>query len=131
MTRRSITVPIVLLVIAAAVIATTTQFTIMFNGPPPGPGPLPLARVAEALRTGSVPPAAQRRMTVTRTNEDKFGREDEHPSPERDAAIARLMDVPAERVHGLYQIPARDPEQDMRGSFTVALEVQNGWVVAT
>ncbi|WP_204349808.1 hypothetical protein, partial [Klebsiella pneumoniae] len=41
------------------------------------------------------------------------------------------MDVPAERVHGLYQIPARDPEQDMRGSFTVALEVQNGWVVAT
>ena len=48
MTRRSITVPIVLLVIAAALIATTTQFTIMFNGPPPGPGPLPLARVAEA-----------------------------------------------------------------------------------
>ncbi|MCH7863387.1 MAG: histidine kinase, partial [Proteobacteria bacterium] len=96
MTRRSITVPIVLLVIAAALIATTTQFTIMFNGPPPGPGPLPLARVAEALRTGIVPPTARARMTVTRTNEDKFGRQDERPSPARDAAIARLMEVPAE-----------------------------------
>ncbi|MDH4742975.1 ATP-binding protein [Sphingomonas sp. CBMAI 2297] len=131
MTRRSITVPIVLLVIAAALIATTTQFTIMFNGPPPGPGPLPLARVAEALRTGIVPPTARARMTVTRTNEDKFGRQDERPSPARDAAIARLMEVPAERIHGLYQLPARDPEQDMRGSFTVAMENGNGWIVAS
>jgi signal transduction histidine kinase len=130
-TRRSITVPIVLLVIAAALIATTTQFTIMFNGPPPGPGPLPLARVAEALRTGIVPPTARARMTVTRTNEDKFGRQDERPSPARDAAIARLMEVPAERIHGLYQLPARDPEQDMRGSFTVAMENGNGWIVAS
>lgn len=131
MTRRSITVPIVLLVIAAALIATTTQFTIMFNGPPPGPGPLPLARVAEALRTGIVPPTARARMTVTRTNEDKFGRQDERPSPARDAAIARLMEVPTERIHGLYQLPARDPEQDMRGSFTVAMESGNGWIVAS
>ncbi|MDF2384395.1 HAMP domain-containing protein [Nostoc ellipsosporum NOK] len=131
MTRRSITVPIVLLVIAAALIATTTQFTIMFNGPPPGPGPLPLARVAEALRTGIVPPTSRARMTVTRTNEDKFGRQDERPSPARDAAIARLMEVPAERIHGLYQLPARDPEQDMRGSFTVAMEDGNGWIVAS
>lgn len=129
--RRSITVPIVLLVIAAALIATTTQFTIMFNGPPPGPGPLPLVRVAEALRTRAVPPNAQQRMTLSHTSEDKFGREDERPSPERDKAIARMMGVPAERVHGLYQFPARDPEQDMHGSFTVALEDGNGWIVAS
>ena len=131
MTRRSITVPIVLLVIAAALIATTTQFTIMFNGPPPGPGPLPLARLAEALRTGIVPATAQARMTVARTQEDKFGREKERPSPARDAAIARLIGVPVERIHGLYQFPARDPEQDMHGSFTVALEDGNGWIVAS
>jgi len=131
MSRRSITAPIVLLVIAAALIATTTQFTIMFNGPPPGPGPLPLIRVAEALRTGIVPPTAQARMTVRRTSEDKFGREDERPSPARDAAVARLLGVPAERVHGLYQFPARDPDQDMHGSFTVALEDPNGWIVAS
>ncbi|WP_413740747.1 ATP-binding protein [Sphingomonas sp. Sphisp66] len=131
MTRRSITVPIVLLVIAAALIATTTQFTIMFNGPPPGPGPLPLARLAEALRTGIVPTTAQARMTVARTQEDKFGRENERPSPPRDAAIARLIGVPVERIHGLYQFPARDPEQDMHGSFTVALEDGNGWIVAS
>ncbi|MCH7862697.1 MAG: HAMP domain-containing protein, partial [Proteobacteria bacterium] len=31
----------------------------------------------------------------------------------------------------LYQIPARDPEQDMRGSFTVAMENGNGWIVAS
>jgi len=130
-TRRSITVPIVLLVIAAALIATTTQFTIMFNGPPPGPGPLPLARLAEALRTGIVPATAQARMTVARTQEDKFGREKERPSPARDAAIARLIGVPVERIHGLYQFPARDPEQDMHGSFTVALEDGNGWIVAS
>jgi len=129
--RRSITVPIVLLVIAAALIATTTQFTIMFNGPPPGPGPLPLARLAEALRTGIVPATAQARMTVARTQEDKFGREKERPSPARDAAIARLIGVPVERIHGLYQFPARDPEQDMHGSFTVALEDGNGWIVAS
>lgn len=131
MARRSITVPIVLLVIAAALIATTTQFTIMFNGPPPGPGPLPLARLAEALRTGIVPATAQARMTVARTQEDKFGREKERPSPARDAAIARLIGVPVERIHGLYQFPARDPEQDMHGSFTVALEDGNGWIVAS
>lgn len=131
MPRRSITVPIVLLVIAAALIATTTQFTIMFNGPPPGPGPLPLVRVAEALKTGAVPPTAQLRMTVMRTREDKFGRADERPFPARDAAIARLMGVPATRVHGLYQFPARDPDQDMHGSFTVALEDGDGWVVAS
>ncbi|MDG2535791.1 HAMP domain-containing sensor histidine kinase [Sphingomonas sp. HITSZ_GF] len=131
MTRRSITVPIVLLVIAAALIATTTQFTIMFNGPPPGPGPLPLARVAEALKGGVVPPSAQRRMSITRTSEDKFGREDERPSPARDAAIARLIGVPAARVHGLYQFPARDPDQDMHGSFTVALEDGDGWIIAS
>ena len=85
----------------------------------------------KALRTGIVPPTARARMTVTRTNEDKFGRQDERPSPARDAAIARLMEVPAERIHGLYQLPARDPEQDMRGSFTVAMENGNGWIVAS
>lgn len=132
MNRRSITVPIVLLVIAAALIATMTQFTIMFNGPPPGPGPLPLIRVAEALRTGSVPPGARSRMWITRTTEDKFGRENERPSPARDAAIARLLGVPAARVHGLYEMPARDPDQDMHGSFTVALEDgSNGWIIAS
>jgi two-component system OmpR family sensor kinase len=130
-TRRSITVPIVLLVIVAALIATTTQFTIMFNGPPPGAGPLPLIRVAEALRTGTVLPSAQSRMTITRTTEDKFSREDERPSPARDAALARLLSVPTERIHGLYQFPARDPEEDMRGSFTVALEDGDGWIVAS
>ena len=132
MTRRSITVPIVLLVIAAALIATSTQFTIMFNGPPPGPGPLPLVRVAEALQSGVVPQPARSRMTVVRANEYRFvGRADERPSPARDTAIARLIGVPVQRVHGLYEVPARDPDQDMHGSFTVALEDGKDWVVAS
>lgn len=131
MTRRSITVPIVLLVIVAAVIATTTQFTIMFNGPPPGPGPLPLVRVAEALQNGVVPPTAQARMTVKHTTDGKFGRADERPSPARDEAIAQLLGVPTGRIHGLYQFPARDPDQDMHGSFTVAMRDDTGWMVAS
>jgi two-component system, OmpR family, sensor kinase len=129
--RRSITVPIVLLVIAAALLATSIQFTVMFNGPPPGPGPLPIARVAEALRTGRLPDGASGRMVLSRTEEDQFGREDERPSPARDQAIAKLAQLPPARIHGLYQGPARDPDEDLRGSFTVAMEDGTGWLVVS
>ncbi|MEP9357646.1 ATP-binding protein [Sphingomonas sp. KR3-1] len=133
MKRQSIVVPIVLLVIAAALIATTTQFVVMFNGPPPGPGfgPLPLTRLAEALRSGQVPPSAANKVVLTRGSADEFGRADEQPLPARDAAIARMVGVPVARIHGLYQFPARDPEEDLRGSFTVALEMPDGWLIAS
>lgn len=126
---RSIVVPIVLLVIAAAVIATTMQFAIMFNGPPPGTRPVPIARVAEALRTGRVP-ANSRDIVVMRTREDRFGRSMEQPAPERDAAIAALIPVPASRVHGLYE-SSRDPVSDIHGSFTIGLEDGDGWIVVS
>jgi signal transduction histidine kinase len=131
--RQSIVVPIVLLVIAAALIATTTQFVVMFNGPPPGGGfgPLPLTRLAEALRSGEVPPSAANKVVLTHASADEFGRADEEPLPARDAAIARMVGVPVARIHGLYQFPARDPEEDLRGSFTVALETPDGWLVAS
>jgi two-component system, OmpR family, sensor kinase len=131
--RQSIVVPIVLLVIAAALAATTTQFVVMFNGPPPGPGfgPLPLTRLAEALRTGHVPASAANKVVLTRATADEFGRADEEPLPARDAAIARMVGVPVARIHGLYQFPARDPEEDLRGSFTVALETPDGWLIAS
>jgi two-component system, OmpR family, sensor kinase len=127
---RSIVVPIVLLVIAAALIATTLQFTIMFKGPPPWMRPMPIARVAEALRTGQAPSNAQG-LVVTRTREDRFGRSVEQPSPERDAAIAALIPAPAAKVHGLYEFPPRDPDSDIRGSFTIGLESGDGWVVVS
>jgi two-component system OmpR family sensor kinase len=131
--RQSIVVPIVLLVIAAALVATTTQFVVMFNGPPPGPGfgPLPLTRLAEALRTGQVPASAASKVVLTRSAADEFGRADERPLRARDAAIARLVGVPTTRIHGLYQFPARDPEEDLRGSFTVAMETHDGWLIAS
>lgn len=127
---RSIVVPIVLLVIAAALIATTMQFAIMFNGPPPGGRPMPIARVAEALRTGQVP-ANARDIMVTRTREDRFGRSMEQPAPERDAAIAALIPVPASRVHGLYESYPRDPVSDIHGSFTIGLEDGDGWIIVS
>jgi signal transduction histidine kinase len=127
---RSIVVPIVLLAIAAALIATTMQFAIMFNGPPPGEPPMPIARVAEALRTGQVP-AHARGVVVTRTREDRFGRSKEQPAPERDVAIAARIPVPAERVHGLYEFPPRDPDSDIHGSFTIGLEDGDGWIIVS
>lgn len=127
---RSIVVPIVLLVIAAALIATTVQFTSMFSGPPPWFRPVPVARVAEALRTGQVPDNS-RGIEVTRTSEDRFGRSEEQPSPARDAAIARLIPAPAARVQGLYEFPPRDPDGDIRGSFTVGLQSGDGWILVS
>jgi two-component system, OmpR family, sensor kinase len=143
----SIVVPILLLVMTAALIATTTQFTMMFNGPPPGMGPVPIARLAEALRTGQPPAGLEDAITVTRTRSDQFGRSEEQPDPDRDAAIARRLGVAPDRVHGLYMGPPRDarmprkpdpmmqrmrdPEGDLRGTFTVALAQGDGWVVAS
>ena len=127
---RSIVVPIVLLVIAAALIATTVQFTSMFSGPPPWFRPMPIARVAEALRTGQVPENA-RGIEVTRIDEDRFGRTDEQPSPERDAAIAALIPAAAESVQGLYEIPPHDPDGDIRGSFTVGRRDGDGWILVS
>ncbi|WP_448663715.1 ATP-binding protein [Sphingomonas sp. CJ20] len=127
---RSIVVPIVLLVIAAALAGTAFQFMIMFNGPPPGVGPVPLERVAQALRTGHLDERTAQRMTLTTVAGDAFGRPDEQPSSARDAAIADRIGVPADRVRGFYLFPARDPSEDLRGSFTVALQTGKGWVVA-
>ncbi len=131
MTRaRSIVVPIVLLVIAAALAGTVVQFTIMFNGPPPGFGPVPIGRIAQVLRSGTLPDDAARRITLNRVSGDVFGRPDEQPSSARDAAIAERIGVPVERVRGFYLFPARDPTEDLRGSFTIALAQENGWLVA-
>jgi two-component system OmpR family sensor kinase len=126
---RSIVVPIVLLVIAAALVATSMQFAIMFNGPPPGPAPLPLSRVAEALRTGRLPQGTERSVTLTRTTDDRFGRADERPSPARDAALARLVGTETANVRGFYERIPRDPEQDLFGSYTVARADGDGWIV--
>jgi len=128
--KHSIVVPIVLLVIAAALIATIVQFTSMFSGPPPWFRPTPIARVAEALRTGQVPDSS-RGIEVTRTSEDRFGRSEEQPSPARDAAIAKLIPTPAARVQGLYEFPPRDPDGDIRGSFTVGLQDGDGWILVS
>lgn len=127
---RSIVVPIVSLVIVAALIATTVQFTSMFSGPPPWFRPVPIARVAEALRTGQVPDNS-RGIEVRRTSEDRFGRSDEQPSSARDAAIAKLIPAPAARVQGLYEFPPRDPDGDIRGSFTVGLQSGDGWILVS
>jgi two-component system, OmpR family, sensor kinase len=130
---RSIVVPMVALVIAAALLATLVQFAMMFNGPPPGGGPVSIVRVAEVLRTGEVPPEAANRLTVTRTTSDTFGRPDERPSPARDAAIARLVQRPADQIQGAYLFPMRgpmaDPNGDLMGSFTVAMQDGAGWIV--
>lgn len=127
----SIVAPIVLLVIAAALIATTVQFAIMFNGPPPGGGPVAIARVAEALRTGRVPDGYARRLTVTRAAGDDFGRPDERPSLARDSAIAGQVPTDPAQIRGYYQFPVRDPDEDIRGSFTVAIRDGGGWIVAS
>ena len=127
---RSITVPILLLVIAAALIATTVQFTSMFSGPPPWFRPIPIARVAEALRTGQVPDNS-RGIEVTRIHEDLFGRSEEQPSPERDAAIAALIPAAAGSVQGLYEFPPHDPDSDIRGSFTIGLRDGDGWIIVS
>lgn len=126
----SIVVPIVLLVIAAALFGTIVQFTIMFNGPPPGFGPVPIGRVAQALRTSALPEAAAGRITLNRVAGDVFGRADEQPSSARDAEIAERTGVPVERIRGFYQFPARDPSEDLRGSFTIAIAHGDGWTVA-
>lgn len=127
---RSITLPIVLLVIAAALIATTVQFTAMFSGPPPWFRPIPIARVAEVLRTGQVPESV-RGIEVARIAEDRFGRSDEQPAPLRDAAIAALIPAPAGEVQGYYQFPPHDPDSDLRGSFSVGRRDGAGWVVVS
>lgn len=127
---RSITLPIVLLVIAAALIATTVQFTAMFSGPPPWFRPTPVARVAEALRTGQVPETV-RGIEVTRIDEDRFGRSDEQPSARRDAAIAALIPAPAGDVQGFYEFPPHDPDSDLRGSFTVGRRDGEGWIIVS
>lgn len=127
---RSITVPIVLLVLGAALLAVSVQFAIMFRGPPPGMGPpLPITRAAEILRTGIVPAERARQLTLRTVLGDQFGREDERSSPRRDAAIARQLDVPADKVRGFYNGPGHDPENDLFGSFTVAVQTGKGWTV--
>lgn len=128
---RSIVVPIVLLVIAAALVGTVVQFIVMFSGPPPGFGPVPVVRVAQALRSGTVPEEVARRIALTRTMTAPRGQPEEQPSSARDAEIAERIGVPPERVRGFYQFPARDPSEDLRGGFTISLADGPGWIVAT
>ncbi|ATY34814.1 histidine kinase [Sphingomonas psychrotolerans] len=102
----------------------------MFSGPPPWFRPTPIARVAEALRTGRVPDNA-RGIEVTRISEDRFGRSEERSSPARDAAIAALIPAPANRMQGFYEFPPRDPDSDIFGSFTVGLRDGDGWILVS
>ncbi|TGX46603.1 HAMP domain-containing protein [Sphingomonas naasensis] len=102
----------------------------MFSGPPPWFRPTPIARVADALRTGQVPETV-RGIEVARIDEDRFGRSDEQPSAARDAAIAALIPAPADEVQGFYQFPPHDPDSDLHGSFTVGRRAGDGWIIVS
>jgi two-component system OmpR family sensor kinase len=110
---RSIVVPMVLLVVGAALIATVVQFAITFTGPPLFAPPVPTEEVARALRTGAVPRGIASRMEVSsRLSETPINGA---PHPERDAGIARLLGVPASEIHGIYQLVPR-PGGPRRGA---------------
>jgi two-component system OmpR family sensor kinase len=129
---QSIVVPMMLLVIAAALVVTLVQFAVTFKGPGPGPGPVPIERVAEALRTGrSITVGKWPRVLVSRSTSGRFGRPDESSLAARDAAIAALIPSSVGKIRGYYEWHARDPEEDIRGTFTVAMQTANGWIVAS
>lgn len=128
----SIVVPMMLFAITSAAVVMLVQFAVVFHGPPPGSGPIPIARVADALRTGRAPPSRHgQTISLYLAQTDHFGRSDERASPERDRAIATLIPVPADQIRGVYEWPAFDPDQDIHGSFTVGRRTDKGWLVAS
>ena len=130
--HRSIIVPIVALVFGGALLAVAVQFALMFRGPPPGSmPPLPVSRIAEALRTGTLPPGRERQITIRRVEAEPTGRSIERPDLRRDAVLAARIGVPVDQVRGYYQMQARDPENDLFGSWTIASRRTDGWVVAS
>lgn len=126
MTRGSIVRPIVLLVVAAVLIANLIQFAITFEGPPPLPEPVPLSRIAEALRTGQ-PPSGARALRVERSATPPSPPPRSQGDPATDAAIATLLGVPASAVQGRYMFPS-DRRDMLRGSFHVSLRTRTGFV---
>lgn len=128
----SIAVPMMLFAITSAAVVMLVQFAVVFRGPPAGSGPMPIARIAEALRTGRVAPAPHgQTITLSLSPTDRFPHGDERPSLERDRAIAILIPVPPQDVRGYYQWPGGDPEQDIHGSFTIGRHTAQGWLVAS
>lgn len=126
MTRGSIVRPIVLLVVAAVLVANLIQFTITFEGPPPLPEPVPLARIAEALRTGR-PPSAGRELRLERSATPPSPPPRSQGDPATDAAIATLLGVPASTVQGRYMFPS-DRRDMLRGSFHISMRTASGYV---
>lgn len=128
----SIVVPMMLFAITSAAVVMLVQFAMVFRGPPPGFGPVPIARVAEALRAGRAPATGHgQHILLSFSANERFGRSEERASPERDRAIAALIPVPADQVRGYYEWPVQDPDQDIHGSFTIGRRTDNGWVVAS
>lgn len=121
-----------LFAITSAAVVMLVQFAVVFRGPPPGAGPVPIARVAEALRTGRAPAGVRgQAITVYLSESTAFGRSHERRSLDRDRAIAALIPAPADQVIGYYDWPARDPDQDLHGSFSVGRRTAKGWLVAS
>lgn len=128
----SIVVPMMLFAITSAAVVMMVQFAMVFRGPPPGFGPVPIARVAEALRTGHAPSTGHgQSIRLTMSEDGRFGRSEERAFPDRDRAIAALIPAPADQVRGFYEWPVHDPDQDIHGSFTVGRRMENGWLVAS
>ncbi|MET3712551.1 signal transduction histidine kinase [Sphingomonas trueperi] len=128
----SIVVPMMLFAITSAAVVMLVQFAVVFHGPPPGFGPVPIARVADALRTGRAPVRIHgEAIHLYYADSDRFGRTEERVFPERDSAIAALIPVPADSVRGYYEWPTSDPDQDIHGSFTIGRRTDKGWLVAS
>lgn len=128
----SIVVPMMLFAITSAAVVMLVQFAIVFRGPPPGFSPVPIARIAEALRTGRAPTGNPGHPIQLRYAADEyFGRREERPSPARDRSIAALIPLPADQVRGYYEWPVRDPDQDVHGSFSIGRRTDKGWLVVS
>lgn len=128
----SIVVPMMLFAITSAAVVTLVQFAVVYRGPPAGFGPTPIAKVAEALRTGK-PVAGDRgqKISLTFTTDSRFGTADEHRAADRDAAIAVLIPTAPANILGYYEWSARDPEDDLHGAFAIGRRVGKGWLVAS
>ncbi|MHA6720546.1 ATP-binding protein [Sphingomonas sp. RS6] len=131
-TRFSIVLPMMGFAVTSAAAAIFVQFAVTFRGPPPGMAPIPIARIAEALRTERSPASATgQRIVVSYSPAVPAAPRDEQPSPRRDRAIAALIPDSPESVRGFYKWPTRDPDGDVLGSFTVAHRSNDRWVVAS
>jgi signal transduction histidine kinase len=124
---RSIVGPIVLLVVAAVAIASMVQFAITFMGPPPFNPPVPIEQIAKALRTGEAARGPWGRFTIEQSAPAGFTGD---PSPQRDAAVAWAMGVPATQIHGLYDRPHGPVRAEIRGDFVITWVAPEGTRIA-